>query len=67
MDFTTNIGAEDTVLDFFVENMGRVNFGSQASFKQRKGLHEGQIQLDGLDLTGWTIYPLEFTKAWVNR
>ncbi len=45
-------------LDILVENMGRVNFGPNM-VTDRKGITEN-VTLDGLELTGWNIYPLPF-------
>lgn len=45
----------------------RNNYGPPRNFVQKKGLWEGPVRVDGTQLSGWTIYPLEFTSAWVRR
>ena len=52
---TLNLNAND-VLDVLVENMGRVNFGSQL-VDQRKGI-VGNVTVGENVLTDWQIYPL---------
>ena len=54
------------ILDIVVENLGRVNYGEPHNFFQKKGLWEGPVSLDGVDLTDWTIIPLEFKGSWVR-
>ena len=54
-------------MDIIVENMGRVNYGKPHDFKQKKGLWEGPILLDGNQLFDWEIIPLEFKMAWINQ
>lgn len=53
-------------IDIVVENMGRVNFGEPHDFKQKKGLWEGPVFLDGVRLSNWQIIPLEFKSDWVR-
>ena len=53
-------------MDIVVENLGRVNYGKPHHFFQKKGLWEGPVSLDGVDLTDWTIIPLEFKGSWVR-
>jgi beta-galactosidase len=43
-------------LDILIENMGRINFGSQL-VSDRKGITE-KVTLNGEELTAWEIYPL---------
>jgi beta-galactosidase len=44
------------VLDIFVENLGRINFGSKLR-DDRKGITQS-VALDGRELLGWEIYPV---------
>ncbi len=53
-----NLG-RGTSLDILVENMGRVNFGSNM-VTDRKGIN-GKITVDEKELTDWEIYPLPLT------
>lgn len=57
----------DAVLDIVVENLGRANYGEPHNLVQKKGLWEGEILIDGQELTDWTIIPLEFSKPWVQQ
>ena len=54
-------------VDFFVENLGRVNFGKPHHFNQKKGLWEGDVLIDDVPLKDWTIIPLEFKNSWVQK
>ena len=54
------------VLDIVVENLGRVNYGKPHDFKQKKGLWEGPIMMNGEELLDWKIIPLEFKSNWVR-
>lgn len=54
------------MLDIVVENLGRVNYGKPHDFKQKKGLWEGPVLLDGEPLYDWKIIPLEFKSKWVR-
>lgn len=49
----------DAPLDILVENMGRINFGRHM-VDDRKGI-TSKVTLDGVELTGWEIYPLPMT------
>ncbi|GFS06358.1 beta-galactosidase [Elysia marginata] len=54
---TVNItGSKGQAVDILVENMGRINYGSQI-LNNTKGLIE-DVMLDGDVVTGWEIYPL---------
>ncbi|CAH1374167.1 unnamed protein product [Tenebrio molitor] len=54
---------EDATLDLVFENWGRVGFGN--FYYQFKGLtDDNQVFLNDEELNSWTIYPLEFKKAW---
>lgn len=55
------------VLDLFIENTGRVNFGNDVDFLQEKGLHNGTFKMDGKDITDVEIIALEFKSAWVAK
>lgn len=59
--------SDHAVLDIIVENMGRVNYGKPHDFKQKKGLWEGPVLLDGTQLSDWQIVPLEFKTSWINQ
>ncbi|VEN37659.1 unnamed protein product [Callosobruchus maculatus] len=51
-------------IDIVVENWGRVNVGT---YKQFKGLWQGQVKLNGAYLYDWAIYPLEFKAEWTRH
>nr|CAD7392462.1 unnamed protein product [Timema cristinae] len=55
-------------LDIFVENWGRVNYGSYIDLftQQKKGLWEGSVLLNGNTITGWEIIALQFNSTWVK-
>lgn len=53
------IPEEGSRLDIFVENLGRVNYGSE--LHDRKGITHG-VRLDTQYLNAWEIYPLDFTN-----
>jgi len=59
-------GAQECVLDLFVENIGRTNYGKPHQFDQKKGLWEGPFSLDGDVIKDWEIIPLEFKGDWVR-
>ncbi len=48
------------VIDIFVENMGRINYGHEM-VNNRKGI-TGEVQLGDYVLTGWKMYSLPFSK-----
>lgn len=52
-------------LEILVENVGRVNYGSDI-LNNRKGITE-KVLLNGKELTGWTISPLPLYKAKVSN
>lgn len=56
-----------SVMDIIVENLGRVNYGEPHNFIQKKGLWEGPVSLDGITLSKWNIYPLEFKQNWILK
>ncbi|URL57169.1 beta-galactosidase [Luteibacter flocculans] len=45
-----------STLDLLVENMGRINIGPGME-DDNKGITSA-VQVDGMDITGWTVYPL---------
>lgn len=45
-----------STLDLLVENMGRINIGPGME-DENKGVTSA-VQIDGMDVTGWTVYPL---------
>jgi hypothetical protein len=52
-----------------VENHGRVNYGTEASAvlnSQRKGI-QGNVIVDGQNVNGFQIFPLEFGSDMINR
>ncbi|XP_075232836.1 beta-galactosidase-1-like protein 2 [Lycorma delicatula] len=63
-----NIGNGTHVLDILVENLGRNNFGfSFEDFDQRKGLIDGIVKIDDIQLSGvWSIMVLDFQPKWVT-
>ncbi|XP_065563693.1 beta-galactosidase-1-like protein 2 isoform X2 [Artemia franciscana] len=54
------------VIDILVENMGRNNFGVLSDFNQKKGLPEGPVLLDDVDIPEWEVIPFEFNSEWVE-
>ena len=42
------------------------NYGRPHEFNQRKGLWEGEVLVDDVPITGYTIYPMEFKSQWVQ-
>ncbi len=69
-NFTIN-GEGKVVLDLFIENTGRINYGTDNEFKgQKKGLHDDNTtvyKLDGEDISSIEIISLEFKSKWVKR
>ncbi|XP_069936809.1 beta-galactosidase-1-like protein 2 isoform X2 [Cherax quadricarinatus] len=55
--------AEVTIL---VENLARVNYGTPDKYNQKKGLWEGPVLIDDLQINSWIMYPLEFKADMVN-
>lgn len=56
------------VLDLWVENLGRVNYGQPHVLNnQRKGIWEGPISINDVEIRDWTIFPLEFKEDWMMR
>ncbi len=51
-----HVAHDNTRLDIFVENTGRVNFGRQFPHERAGITH--QVTLAGKPFTGWEIYPL---------
>ncbi|KAJ8937459.1 hypothetical protein NQ314_011848 [Rhamnusium bicolor] len=49
-------------LDLVVENWGRNNFGYLDQFNQFKGLWQGAVYLNNMEISDWEIIPLEFKK-----
>jgi hypothetical protein len=61
---TSSEALSDATLDLVIENWGRANFGN--FYYQYKGLTEdNEVLLNDEKLSSWTIYPLEFSKAWL--
>lgn len=68
----TVASAGEHTLDLLVENMGRVNVGSNSEFRQHKGLlgswTTGEVyHLDGAEIQNIEIYALEFKSNWVKK
>lgn len=55
------------MIDLFIENTARVNFGNDYHFLQQKGLDNGTYKLNGEDITDIEIISLEFKSKWVQR
>lgn len=53
----------DAQLDLIVENWGRVNVGV---YRQYKGIWQGDVLINNQVIQDWTMYALEFKKAWTN-
>lgn len=53
-------------LSILVENLGRVNYGKPHKFHQKKGLWEGPVLVDNLQLDEWKMTPLEFKSSQIN-
>ncbi|KAL1506621.1 hypothetical protein ABEB36_005948 [Hypothenemus hampei] len=62
----TETKLENATLDLIVENWGRVNYGGLTQYYQFKGLWDGEIVIDGKNLTDWKHIPLEFQKSWTQ-
>jgi len=54
-------------LDIVVENWGRVNFGGPKYFEQQKGLFEGPVSVDGIELNQLTAIPIELKSKWIQK
>ena len=64
---TLNVVQDGPVdVDLFVENLGRVNFGVEEDLRQKKGMPDGHIAIDGKELTDFEIFALEFKSEWVK-
>ncbi|KAJ8977163.1 hypothetical protein NQ317_003103 [Molorchus minor] len=63
----SSTGLTGATLDLLVENWGRNNFGLLEQFNQFKGLWQGPISLNNVEIRNWEISPLEFKKSWVGR
>ena len=59
--------SSSAVLDIVVENLGRVNYGKPHDFRQKKGLWEGPVLLDGSQIYDWQIIALQFKPDWVRN
>lgn len=69
-DSTLNLGNEeykDATLELIVENWGRNNFGKLNQFDQKKGLWQGNVLINEINISDWQIVPLEFKKKWTNN
>ncbi|XP_042222809.1 beta-galactosidase-1-like protein 2 [Homarus americanus] len=55
--------SEVTIL---VENLGRINYGEPHKYNQQKGLWEGPVLIDGVEIEDWLIHPLEFKPDFVT-
>ncbi|PYZ99367.1 hypothetical protein A6K26_009645, partial [Gammaproteobacteria bacterium 2W06] len=47
-------------LRILVENLGRVNYGAPHKYHQQKGLWEGPVLVDGVQIDEWEMQPMEF-------
>ncbi|XP_063931739.1 beta-galactosidase-1-like protein 2 [Zophobas morio] len=68
-DSTITINSQNltgATLDLMVENWGRNNFGYLEQFNQFKGLWQGGVFLNDVELQNWHIFPLEFKKSWTQ-
>lgn len=68
LDKELTLPGKDAVaeLSILVENLGRVNFGKPDQFNEKKGLWEGPVLVDGLQLDEWRMTPLEFKTSQIN-
>ncbi|XP_066945633.1 beta-galactosidase-1-like protein 2 [Macrobrachium rosenbergii] len=48
--------AEVTIL---VENLARVNYGGPGDFNEKKGIWEGSVFIDGIEIDEWVIHSME--------
>ena len=55
------LAQEDSILDIIVENQGRITYGKEI-LNNTKGLISN-VTIDGQVLTGWSMYPLNFTRV----
>jgi hypothetical protein len=60
---------ETAVLDILVENLGRLNYGSDTVLNsQRKGFIDGgEILLNGEAINRWELRPLPFKSKWIKE
>ncbi|XP_071520431.1 beta-galactosidase-1-like protein 2 [Panulirus ornatus] len=67
-DKELNLPGADAVakVSILVENLGRVDYGQPHKFHQKKGLWEGPVLIDGMQIDQWLMYPLEFKADQVN-
>ncbi|CAL4082809.1 unnamed protein product, partial [Meganyctiphanes norvegica] len=65
-ELTLNGGSAPVSLKIMVENLGRVNYGKPHNFKQIKGIVEGPVLIDDVELGEWLITPLEFKKSFIS-
>ncbi|XP_046388675.1 beta-galactosidase-1-like protein 2 isoform X2 [Ischnura elegans] len=54
-------------LDLLVENWGRCNYGYPENFLQQKGLWEGPVSIDSVDVKDWDITAIELKSDWIKR
>ncbi|CAG9772538.1 unnamed protein product [Ceutorhynchus assimilis] len=65
-----NLGSQGrygATLEIIVENWGRNGFGYVDQFYQLKGLWQGEVFLNNLQISSWEIIPLEFKKSWIKN
>ncbi|CAL4069324.1 unnamed protein product, partial [Meganyctiphanes norvegica] len=59
-------GASELII--LVENLGRANYGVPHKLdSQRKGITEGPVKVDGVQVDEWLMIPLEFTRGFMNN
>ncbi|XP_066945632.1 beta-galactosidase-1-like protein 2 [Macrobrachium rosenbergii] len=56
--------AEVTIM---VENLGRVNYGRPHKYHQQKGLWEGPVLIDGVQIDQWIIHSMELKGSQVTN
>ncbi|XP_068216121.1 beta-galactosidase-1-like protein 2 [Palaemon carinicauda] len=63
------IPGQDEVAEvmIMVENLGRVNFGRPHKYHQQKGLWEGPVLIDGIQVDQWIIHSMELKGSQVTN
>lgn len=57
---------QDATVDLVVENWGRVNYGKLSQYYQYKGLWQGNVLINNVNISNWEHIPIEFKKSWTN-
>ncbi|XP_064097722.1 beta-galactosidase-1-like protein 2 [Macrobrachium nipponense] len=68
-DKSLDLPGQDKVAEvtIMVENLGRVNYGRPHKFHQQKGLWEGPVLIDGVQIDQWVIHSMELKGGQVTN